>query len=80
MIILTTYQTKSRDEIINYKKRRNLVVKLNKNSKFQYFNKYDPNKPVKPFCVNCKPYFSNKHSKADTNIMLSENGELIMKK
>ena len=34
---------------------------------------------MKPFWVNYKPYFSSKHNKADTNIMLSENGELIMK-
>ena len=64
--------------IFNYKKQRNLVVKLNKKSKFEYFSKY-PNKQAKPFWVNCKPYFSNKHSKADTNIMLAENVELIMK-
>ena len=31
------------------------------------------------FGINCKPNFSSKHRKADTNIMLSENGELIMK-
>ena len=39
------------------------------------------NKPHvnKPFWVRCKPYFTNKHSKADTDIMLSENGELILK-
>ena len=29
--------------------------------------------------INCKLYFTNKHSKADTDIMLSENGELILK-
>ena len=33
----------------------------------------------KPFCVNCKPYFSNNHSKADNDIVLSEDGELILK-
>ena len=72
-------KTKSRNDIINYKKQRNLVVKLNNISKFEYFNKYDPNKQAKHFWVNCKPYFWNKHSKADTNIMFSENSELIMK-
>ena len=66
--------------IIKNKETQSLpVVKLKKKSKFEYFNKYDPNKQAKPFWVNCKPYFSNKHSKADKNIMLSENGELIMK-
>ena len=48
-------------------------------SKSEYFNKYGPNKHAKPFWVNCKPYFSNKHIKAEINIMLCENGELIMK-
>ena len=28
--------------------------------------------------VNCKPYFTNKHSKANTDIILSENGELFL--
>ena len=60
-------KTKSRDDIINYKKQRNEVVKLNKKSKFEYF------------WVNCKLYFSNRNSKADINIRLSENSELIMK-
>ena len=68
-------KTKSCNDIISYKKQ---TVKLNKKSKFEYFNKYDPNRQAKPFWVNCKAYFSNKHSKADTN-MLSENGKLIMK-
>ena len=33
----------------------------------------------KPFWVNCKPYFSNKYSKVDTDIVLNENGDLILK-
>ena len=48
-------KTKSRDDIINYKKQRNLVVKLNKKLQIEFFNKYDPNKQEKPFWVNCKP-------------------------
>ena len=47
--------------------------------KFEYFNKYDQNKQTKYFWVNCWPYFSNKPRKTDTNIVLSKNGELIMK-
>ena len=34
---------------------------------------------TKPFWENYKPYFSNKHSKADIDITLSENGDLIFK-
>ena len=52
---------------------------MNKKPQCEYFSKYDPNKQAKPFWVNYKPYFSNKRSKTDKNIMLSENGELIMK-
>ena len=64
---------------LNCNKQRKVVVELNKKSKFEYFNKYDQNKQTKPFWVNYKPYFSNKHIKSDANIMLSKNGELIMK-
>ena len=38
-----TNKTKSHNSI-NYKKQSNLVFKLNKKSKIEYFNKYDPNK------------------------------------
>ena len=62
----------------NYKKQRNIVVNLNKEAKLQYFNNYDSTN-TKPFWENCKPYFSNKHNKADTDIILSENGDLILK-
>ena len=54
------------------------VVNLNKEAKLEYFSKYESD-DNKPFWVRCKPYFTSKHSKADTDIMLSENGELILK-
>ena len=44
-----TNKYKCRDDIINYKKQRSLVVKLIKKSKFEYFRKYDPYKQAKPF-------------------------------
>ena len=71
-------KTKLLTDIRNYKKQRNYVVNLNKNAKFEYFSRYD-SKDGKPFWVNCKPYFSNKHSKADNNIVLNKDGELILK-
>ena len=54
------------------------VANLNKEAKLEYFSKFESN-DNKPFWVNCKRYFTNKHSKADTDIVLSENGELILK-
>ena len=71
-------KTKDPTDIRNYEKQRNYVVNLNKEAKLEYFSKYESN-DSKLFWVNCKPYFTNKHSKADTDIMLSENGELILK-
>ena len=62
--------------IRNYKRQRNYVVNLNKNAKFEYFSRFD-RKDGKPFWIDCKPYFSNKHSKTDNNIVLNEDGELI---
>ena len=48
-------KTKLLTDISNYKKLQNYVVNL---TKFECFCRYDG----KPFWVNCKPYFSNKHS------------------
>ena len=53
-------------------------MNLNKNTKCEYFSRYNC-KDGKPFWVNCKPYFSNKHSKADNDIVLNKDWELILK-
>ena len=42
------------------------------------FSRYH-SKDGKPFWVYCKPYFSNKHSKADNDIVLNKDGELTLK-
>ena len=70
-------KTKNHRDISNYKKQRNYVVKLNRSAKFQYFNNCEE-KNQKSFWKNCKPFFTNKHSKADTNIVLCENGDLLL--
>ena len=66
-------KTKDPTDIRNYKKQRNYVVNLNKEAKLEYFSKYESDDE------RCKLYFTNKHSKAVPDIMLSENGELILK-
>ena len=71
-------KTKDPTDIKNYKKQRNYFAHLNKETKLEYFSKFESN-DNKPFWVNGKPYFTNKHSKADIDIMPSENGELILK-
>ena len=67
-------KTKDPTDIRNYKKQRNYVVNLNKEEKVEYLSKYESN-DSKPLTVN----FTNKHGKADIDIMLSENGDLILK-
>ena len=69
-------KTKDPTDIRNCKKQRNYV--MNKEAKLEYFSKYESD-DSKTFWINCKPYFTNKHSEADTDIMLSENWELILK-
>ena len=51
---------------------------MSKQSKIEYFNSYN-SAVSKPFWTSYKPYFSNKYSKADTDIVLNENGNLILK-
>ena len=52
---------------------------LNTKAKLEFFNNFDSSQESKPFWVKCKPYFSNKHSKADTDIILHEKGDIIFK-
>ena len=54
-------------------------MQLNKKAKLEYFNNIDSSQEIKPFRVNCKPYFSNKHSKANTDIISHEKGDIIFK-
>ena len=55
-----------------------MVVKLNKYKK-EYFENLNVATNSKPFWDKCKPYFSNKHAKGDSNIMLIEKDEILLK-
>ena len=66
-------------DIMNYEKQCNYVKKLNKTAKLEYFDNLKLGKDNRPFWEKCKPYFADKHSKADTDIILNENGELFLK-
>ena len=67
-------RTKLQDDIAKYKKQRNLVVKLNRDSKLRYFDNIETSKNSKPklFWDECKPYFSNKNVHGDSKIILIE--------
>ena len=62
-----------------YKKQRNLVVKLYKKHKKEYFENLNIATNPKLFGDKCKPYFSNKHAKCDSNIVLIEKDEILLK-
>ena len=71
-------ETKSDVAITAYKKQQNYVVALNQKSKHNYFKNLDVRQRVKSFWKTCKSYFSNKHSRGDTSIILIEKNELIL--
>ena len=54
-------KTRKAVDIFNYKKQRNLVVKINNECKREYFDKLNVKTTTKPFWKTCKPYFSNKN-------------------
>ena len=56
-----------------------MVVKLNKNCKKEFFDNLETKNNSKSFWDKCKPYFSNKHSKGDSDILLIEKDELLLK-
>ena len=72
-------KTKSVDDLIKYKKQRNLVVKLNKNCEKVFFDNLETKNNSKSFWNKCKPCFFNKHSKGDSDILLIEKNELLLK-
>ena len=65
-------KSKDRRDIKMYKQQRNLVVHLNKDSKYSYFSNLDTRKESKQFWNVCTPYFTNKHSRGKPSIMLVE--------
>ena len=67
-------KTKNPSDIKNYKKRRNYLVQINQKAKLEYFDNFDSSQGSKSFWVKCKLY-----SKADTDIILNEEGDIILK-
>ena len=65
-------------DIASYKKKRNLVVSLNRKSNWDYFNSISSSNDKKLFWKQCKPYFSNKHAVGDSKIILIENNKMIL--
>ena len=65
-------KTHSHEDIRKYKKQRNLVVKMNKQSKIEFYKKLDPKElgNEKAFWRTFKPLMSDKCSSATEKITL----------
>ena len=72
-------RSKDPADIANYKKQRNLVVSLNHQAESKCFNEVSNTESSTPFWETCKPYFSNKHARGDSKIMLIENDKMLLK-
>ena len=72
-------RTKRPKDISDYKKQRNLVVRLNKERRIEYFENLETSKNSKPFWNKCKPYFSNKHAHGESKIILIGKENVILK-
>ena len=62
----------------NITTQRNLVVKLNKKNKKEYFENLNVPTTSKPFWDKHKSYFSNKHTKGDSNIVLIKKEDILL--
>ena len=69
---------KSKNDVIEYKKQHNLVLKLKKRCKKGFFDKLETKNNSKPFWSTSKPNFSNKHAKRDVDILLIENDKILL--
>ena len=76
---INSNKSKNPSDIVKFKWQRNLVENLNKQAKLQYFEKISVDGSSKPFWKARKPYFSNKNSDTQENIMLLENDESLSK-
>ena len=70
-------ETRKVVDIFNYKKQRNLLVKINNECKREYFDKLNFKTTTKPFSKTWKPYSSNKHSHGGSKITLTENDRIV---
>ena len=52
-------KSKAKDDVIEYKKQHNLVVKLKKRSEIGFFDNLETKNNSKPFWSTSKPYFPN---------------------
>ena len=72
-------KSKSKNDVIEYKKQHNFVLTLKKRCKIGFFDKLVTKNNSKPFWSTSKPIFSDKHAKGDADILLNENNKILLK-
>ena len=65
-------RTKRPKDISDYKKQQNLVVRLNKERRIEYFGNLETSKNTKALWDKLKLCFSNKHVHGDSKVILIE--------
>ena len=69
---------KSKNDVFEYKKQHNLNVKVKKHCEKRFFDNLETKNKSKPFWSTSKPYFFNKHSKGDADILLIEKSKVFL--
>ena len=77
-LTIKAMKSKSKNDIIKYKKQRNVVLKLKKCCKKGFFNNLERKNNSKPFWSTSTQYFSNKHAKGDADILLIEIKKVLL--
>ena len=67
-----------KNDLIQYKKRHNLILTLKKSCKKSFFDNLETKNNSKPLWSTSKPYFSNKHAKGDADILLFETNKILL--
>ena len=65
-------------DISDYKKQRNVVVRLNKDRRNEYFENFETSKNSKPLWNKFKPYFANKNTQREYKIILIKKENIIL--
>ena len=66
-------------DLLKNKRQRNLVVERNNKYKKECFENLNVATNSKPLWDTCKSYFSNKYAKRDSNIILIEKDDILLK-
>ena len=71
-------KSKSKNDVIEYKKQHALVLKLKECCKKRFLDTLETKHNFKPFWSTSKSNFCNKYAKGDADILLIENDKILL--